>query len=244
MNRSLPFLVATVLVAFPAIAQAKIDVQFSPGVTAASGATAPRLEQELEGATNASLTRIAQDPTASEARDAARRLTAVNQTLRILCREEAASDPALADLVAQSEASAQAGGAATRGAFDDAGNPIEGGTIIMVIECARLPTSGWYGGFGVGNSESMTRVLGHELLHASGRRFRHGDENDADEALYDPFADRFRSTYASLLEDVQREMRAAERRLRRAQRKNKRAGKPNKAKPDPSPPPECPDAHQ
>lgn len=237
-SRLWPRLVASALFALPAVAHAKLDVQFSAGVSAASaqGAeAAARVEQEFEAAINAAIERLADSSGTQEDREALRRLRDVNQIVRVMCREEAATDPALADLVAQSDLGAQAGGAATRGAFDQGGNPIEGGTIIMVIECARLKIHGWYGQFGVGNNESMVRVFGHELLHACGGRFRHGDDNEADEALYDPFAERFRRHYAIVLEDVRRQLRDEARRRRRAERKRKRAGKGK-----PTPPPECP----
>lgn len=207
MTRSLPFTFAFVLASLPAVALADVTVEFSAGVDQALGGDPGASQQEtrLQDAMNGALnglgtgTRIRRNETpegttADGLREIARKLSASNQTIRILCREEARergkTDPKMQFLYEQSEVSPTgAGGAATLGDFDEAGNPKAGGTMIVVIECARL-LHGWFRPIVEGGDTTMLHVLGHELVHAVDADHVHDDDMTED-PYYDAFGDLF-----------------------------------------------------
>lgn len=238
MTRLLPAAIAFALTSLPALALADVDVTFSGGVKTSLGGDpgATSQETELEDALNDALdgiadgsVRVRNGETAGGAtqdglRDLARRLAASGQTIRILCREEARelgkTDPVMARLYEQSEVTPLGGGAATHGDFDAVGNPRRGGTMIIVIECARL-LNGWFRPPFEGG-DTMLHTLGHELVHGGNRANAHGG-SEADEPYYDAFGDL-----------VQRVAIAMQRQNEREKRKREKSGKGRKAEKGPS----------
>jgi hypothetical protein len=228
MTRSVPFTFAFALASLPAVALADVTVEFSAGVDQALGGDPGASQQEtrLQDAINGGLnglgsgrTRIRRDETpegttADGLREIARKLSASNQKIQILCREEARergkTDPVMKFLYEQSEVSPNgAGGAATHGDFDEAGNPKQGGTMIVVIECARL-LHGWFRPIVRDGDTTMLHVLGHELVHAVDADHVHDDDMTED-PYYDAFGDLFQRVTLAAFNRQKREKAKEER---------------------------------
>lgn len=197
-RRLLPTLVgilfAAVLTLIGSVAHAGVTVVLSEGAREATGRDADRVEADINAQVNKVLEDIASGKAkpadkdhAKEYREIAKALLASNQTVKVMCREEAAKNPDLKDQYEQSDPGTSGGGAATKGDFDEKGNPKPNGTTIIVVECGYLATHGWFGGFGTGGTDSVIKILGHELVHASKNTYVHGTEHDSDTDIYDEF---------------------------------------------------------
>ncbi len=179
-------------------ARADITVTLSPKVQqmidGSPGESTKNIEAQINGALRALVGGKIKTPTPADTKalaQAAKRLLASKQTIRILCRSEAAKDPSLRAQYEQSDPGGRGGGAATRGDFDAKGNPKPKGTAVIVIECSRLWSFGWWGDSAPGAATSkfpwtVLGVITHELLHASQAKYRHQSKGP-DEHLYGLF---------------------------------------------------------
>src|SRR5690606_11645155 len=166
---------------------------------------------------NHALKELAKHPTDPRVREAAKRLLDSGQTIRILCREEAAeqakkdNDKQLEKALEQSNQDVLGGGGATLGDFDKDGNPRRGGTARIVIECGHLKTHGLFGDRGL--LGTMIALLGHELVHASHADQVHGHDQDSEkerdcyESIGRQLATPFRTRSASYRADKARDER-------------------------------------
>jgi hypothetical protein len=216
---------------------ADVTIELSAGVTKALGDGGTQAQKDLQEEVNATLKKMAKakpkkeeapdDKVAGGLREIAKDLYESDQTIKILCREEAADDPNLKDQYEQSGPGAEGGGAATKGDFDQNGKPTKNGTTIIVIECARLQFHGWYKKFGLG--DTMIDTLGHELVHAANEKHVHGDDAE-EEKIYRRFGGFFSRILLHEKEKLDEEREREARRKRREAKNQEKAERTRKKK--------------